>query len=48
MSWPITLVFFMLIVMLKSWQAWEKQSIRLHNGCSVSGVIAATFAKSRS
>ena len=46
MPWTITLVFFMLIVMLMSWQTWEKRSIKCCNCCSVCEAIAASSAKS--
>ena len=47
-SWPSTLVFFRLMVSLKSLQAWENMSIRHCRSCSVREVTAASSAKSMS
>ena len=47
-SWPITLVFFKLMVRQKSMQAWESLSKRHWRSCSVCDVTAASSAKSRS
>ena len=47
-SWPSTLVFFRLMVSLKSLQAWENMSIRHCRSCSVREVTAASSAKNMS
>ena len=48
MRWPITLVLFMLLVTLESWQVREKLSIKWCNCCSVSETMAASIVKGMS